>query len=192
MCRSKPGAEQDAEVPQENAYLHYSRKNGEKESVTEIQPKFSTHQFIHPSIHSFIQCQPVSTWILGCRGWCNSYQRTQMNLRGWSCWMLPSRPDLILCEAGSLPLGQGAIAAFRALRRRRCLHVTAISGCLTSPTISCLAGQSTVHRPSGAASRCPALGGEELPPPPRHARKEEGREAREGGKKVQDLFWWHV
>ena len=22
----------------------------------------------------------------------NSYQRTQMNLRGWSCWMLPSQP----------------------------------------------------------------------------------------------------
>lgn len=100
-----------------------------------------------------------------------------MNLRGWSCWMLPSRPDPIRCETGSLPLGQGAIAAFRAFRRRRCLHVTAIKGCLTSPTISRLAGQ-RVHRPSGSASRCPALGGEELPPPPPHAREEEGKEAR--------------
>lgn len=148
-------------------------------------------QIPHPSIHSFIQCQPVSVWNVGYRGWRNSYQKTQMNQRGWSCWMLPSRPDPIQCEAGSLPLGQGAITAFRAFRRRRCLHVTAISGCLTSPTISCLAGQ-RVHRPSGSASRCPALGGEELPPPPPHARKEEGKEAREGGWKVQDLFWRHV
>lgn len=99
-----------------------------------------------------------------------------MNPRGWSCWMLPSRPDPILCEAGSLPLGQGAITAFGAFRRRRCLHATAIPGCLTSPR---LAGQ-RVHRPSGSASRCPALGGEELPPPPPHARKDRGKEAREG------------
>ena len=48
----------------------------------------------------------------------NSYQRTQMNLRGLSCWMLPSRPDSPL---GLLPFGQGALAA---ARPRRCLHFT--------------------------------------------------------------------
>lgn len=35
----------------------------------------------------YLKC--LSSLILGC---VNSYQRTQMNLRGWSYWMLPSQP----------------------------------------------------------------------------------------------------
>lgn len=43
-----------------------------------------------------------------------------MNLRGWSYWMLPSRPGPRL---PSLPFGQGALTASRP---RRCLHATRV------------------------------------------------------------------
>lgn len=128
----------------------------------------------------------MSTWIVGFRSRCellpedtDEPERLELLDAAIPTGPDPTRPDPIQSEAGSLPLGQGALTASRAFRHRRCLHVSAHAGCLTSPTISCLAGR-RVHRPSGSAARCPALCGEELPPPPPHAREEGGKGWMEG------------
>lgn len=41
------------------------RGTGEKESVTEIQPKFSIHPFIHPLIHSVPASVYLDCWVSG-------------------------------------------------------------------------------------------------------------------------------
>lgn len=111
-----------------------------------------------------------------------------MNLRGWSCWMLPSRPDPTrpdpirsnprLDHSRSAKVHSRRLMPSAAAAAGASMSVRT-QGCLTSPTISRLAGR-RVHRPSGSAARCPALCGEELPPPPPHARKEGGKGWMEG------------
>lgn len=106
-----------------------------------------------------------------------------MNLRGWSYWMLPSRPGPRL---PSLPFGQGALTASRP---RRCLHATRVPKThahththtrrLTTSRDSSrhylfMSRQSaeSIRQPSVCLRRsdpCRALGGEELTPP--HARE---------------------
>lgn len=65
----------------------------------------------------------------------NSYQRTRMNLRGLSCWMLPSQPRSAL---RLLPCDQRALTADPP---RRCIHFLlslARFTVLAYGTISCL------------------------------------------------------
>lgn len=72
-----------------------------------------------------------------CLSCVNSYQRTEMNLRGLSCWMLPSQPRFTL---RLLPCDQRALTADPP---RRCVHLLHLPRALYRPrmcrgTISCL------------------------------------------------------
>lgn len=146
------------------------------------------HPTIHPSTHSFNASQCLLgllgvgvgvtltrghrwTWEAGVAGCCHP-DRTRSNVRlDHSRFAKVRSRRFVPSAAASMSLRSQAASP------RPLFHVSQGS-------------EST--RPSGSASRCPALGGEELPLPPPHARKDEGKEARKGGRKVQDWFWWHV
>lgn len=88
----------------------------------------------------------------------NSYQRTQMNLRGLSYWMLPS-PTRFTTRL--LPFDQGALTA---ARPRGCHHFTQVPMLILYRLLfhASSGAPSTTSRQSESADPSPRLAGEEL------------------------------